>query len=77
MIGYNGTIRNRDHNVIILPYFPHDRFQVATDLTQIEVELSFYQFQGPIFCNFVAVLSTFTLGLKQIFEPVTFALFVK
>jgi hypothetical protein len=28
VIGYQGTIRNCDHNVIILPYFPHDRFQV-------------------------------------------------
>ncbi|XP_028394770.1 cell division cycle 7-related protein kinase-like [Dendronephthya gigantea] len=27
VIGYKGTIRHCDHNVIILPYFPHDRFQ--------------------------------------------------
>lgn len=28
VIGYKGTVRNHDHSAVILPYFPHDKFQV-------------------------------------------------
>ena len=39
VIGYYGTIRNCDHNVIILPYFPHDRFQdYLHDLTLSDIQ---------------------------------------
>lgn len=39
VIGYKGTIRNCDHSAVILPYFPHDKFQdYLYDMTVSDIQ---------------------------------------